>query len=84
MPLTNILDNKFGFMDIDHIPPYYIDKLSWWEYEEYVTRLNAKIERENKQNQESQKNQQTPNMSDYSKKIPNIGSMMNNLGKYKP
>lgn len=71
-------------MDIEHIAPRYINELSWWEYEEYVTRLNAKIERENKQNQESQKNQQTPNMPDYSKKIPNMSSMMNNLGKYKP
>lgn len=71
-------------MDIDHIAPSEIKALVWWEYEEYVTRLNAKIERENKQSQESHKNQQTPNMSDYSKKIPNMSSMMNNLGKYKP
>ena len=71
-------------MDIDHIAPRYINELSWWEYEEYVKRLNDRIDRENKQNQESQKNQQTPNMLDYSKKIPNVSSMMNNLGKYKP
>jgi len=82
MPLTNILDNKFGFMDMDHIPPYYINMLSWWEYEEYVKRLNDRIDRENKQNKESSKNQ--PNMPDYSKKMPNVNSMMNNMGKYKP
>ena len=81
MPLMNILDNKFGFMDLNHIAPFFIDMLSWWEYEEYVKRLNDKIERENKQNREAQKAQQVP---DYSKKLPNINSMMNNLGKYKP
>lgn len=82
MPLMNILDNKFGFMDLDHIAPFYIDKLAWWEYEEYVKRLNDRIDRENKQHKESQKSQQ--NVPDYSKKLPNVGSMMNNLGKYKP
>ena len=40
------MDNIFGFMDIDHIPPSEIKALAWWEYDEYVTRLNAKIERE--------------------------------------
>jgi len=69
-------------MDIDHIPPHYINILSWWEYEAYVKRLNDRIERENKQNKESQKNQQSA--PDYSKKLPNVNSMMNNLGKYKP
>jgi len=82
MPLTNILDNKFGFMDIDHIAPRYINELTWWEYEEYVKRLNDRIERENKQQKESQKNQASS--SDYSNKLPNMNSMMNNLGKYKP
>jgi len=79
MPLTNILDNKFGFMDLDHIPPYYIDVLNWWEYEEYVKRLNDRIERDNKQQTESQKSQ-----PDYSKNVPNVNSMMNKLGNYKP
>ena len=81
MPLTNILDNVFGFMDIDHIAPSEIKSLAWWEYEEYVKRLNEKIERENKQHKESQKTQSTP---DYSKNIPNMNSMMNSFGKYKP
>jgi hypothetical protein len=78
----NILDNKFGFMDLDHIAPFYIDKLSWWEYEEYVKRLNDRIERENKQQKEAQKNQSSA--PDYSKSMPNMNSVMNNLGKYKP
>ena len=80
MPLTNILDNKFGFMDLEHIPPYYINMLSWWEYEAYVKRLNERIERDNKQHKESQKAQQTP---DYSRNLPNMNSVMSNLGKYK-
>ena len=82
MPLTTILDNKFGFMDLDHIAPYYIDMLSWWEYEEYVKRLNDRIERENKQHKESQSG--SNNMPDYSKNIPNMNSVMNNINKYKP
>ena len=68
-------------MDLDHIAPSEIKSLSWWEYEEYVKRLNDRIERENKAHKESQKEQ--PNMN-YSNKIPNMSSMMNNLGKYKP
>lgn len=82
MPLTTILDNKFGFMDLVHISPYYIDKLSWWEYEEYVKRLNDKVERENKQNKESQNS--SSNLPDYSKNIPNMNSVMNSINKYKP
>ena len=69
-------------MDLDHIPPYYINMLSWWEFEEYVKRLNERIERDNKQNKEQQKSQ--PNVPDYSKKIPNVNSIMGNLNKYKP
>jgi hypothetical protein len=79
----NILDNKFGFMDMDHIPPYYIDRLAWWEFDEYVKRLNDRIERDNKQQKETQKGQQA-NMPDYSKKVPNFNSMMGNMSKYKP
>lgn len=70
-------------MDIDHIPPYYIDKLSWWEFEEYIKRLNERIDRENKHHKEQQQQQNT-NMPDYSKKLPNVDSMMKNLGNYKP
>jgi hypothetical protein len=82
MPLTSILDNKFGFMDLDHIAPRYINELAWWEYEEYVKRLNDRIERENKAQKEA--NKQSANVPDYSNKIPNLNSMMNNFDKYKP
>jgi len=78
----SILDNKFGFMDLDHIAPFYIDKLPWWEYEEYVKRLNEKIERENKQQKESGADQ--TKIPDYGKNMPNMNSMMNNMNKYKP
>ena len=71
-------------MDLEHIAPYYIDKLSWWEYEEYVKRLNDRIERENKQNKESQNaSNSQQNVPDYSKKLTNMNSMMGNLNKYK-
>lgn len=68
-------------MDVDHIPPRFINELSWWEYEEYVKRLNARIERDNKKQTETSNNQSTPN---YENKMPNMNSMMNNFGKYKP
>lgn len=68
-------------MDMDHIAPSEIKALDWWEYEEYVKRLNDRIERENKQQKEQQKSQSTP---DYSKSIPNVNSMMSSFGKYKP
>ena len=71
-------------MDLDHIAPYYIDKLTWWEFEEYVKRLNDRIERENKQQKESQQGQQASNIPSFNNKIPNVSSLMNNLGKYKP
>jgi hypothetical protein len=72
-------------MDLEHIAPYYIDKLSWWEYEEYVQRLNDKIERENKQQKENQSgNVAQQSVPDYSKKIPNMNSIMNSMNKYKP
>lgn len=81
MPLETILDNKFGFMDFDHIAPRYINELAWWEYEEYVKRLNERIERENKAHKDANKGSKLP---DYSNKIPNVNTMMNNFQKYKP
>ena len=84
MPLETILDNKFGFMDVDHIAPRYINELAWWEYEEYVKRLNARIERDNKQKKETSTSNDNSGMSNYANKMPNMNSMMNNLGKYKP
>lgn len=84
MPLGTILDNKFSFMDVCHIAPRFIDELSWWEYEEYVKRLNDRIERENKQNQQQQQQQQSQQkLPDYTKNMPNINSMMSNLNKFK-
>jgi hypothetical protein len=72
-------------MDLEHIAPYYIDKLSWWEYEEYVKRLNDRIDRENKQQKEnSNSDGAQQSVPDFSKKMPNMNSMMSNLNKYKP
>lgn len=78
MPMDNILDNIFGFMDVDKIPPSEIKKLAWWEYEEYVKRLNDRIDRENKQQKEQNNQQNIPNSN-----MPNMNTIMNNLGKYK-
>lgn len=74
MPLNGILDNIFGFMDLDHIQPSEIKKLDWWEYEEYVKRLNQRIDKENKSS--SEQNQKIP---DYSSKLPNMNNIMNKL-----
>lgn len=75
------MDNIFGFMDIDHIPPSEVKSWIWWEFEGYIKRLNDRIERDNKQQKESQSSQNVP---DYSKKIPNMNSIMNNVNKFKP
>lgn len=66
-------------MDIDHIPPIYWNNVPWWEFEEYVKRLNDRIERENKQQKDNQAQQNSQKMPN----IPNMNSIMNNLGKYK-
>lgn len=63
-----------------HIPTNVVDTWKWWEFEEYIKRLNDKIEKE-EQIRKEQDNQ--PNVPDYSKKIPNINSMMKNINKYK-
>lgn len=77
MSLTSILDNKFGFLDIDHIVPTAWDKIPWWEFEEYIKRLNERIEKENKHNNDS--NQNIPKLPN----IPNIPNMNSIMNKYK-
>ena len=68
-------------MDHLSIPTFFIDMWKWWEYEEYIKRLNMKLEKEEKQNSETEKNQ--PKMPDYSRKMPNIDPMMRSINKYK-
>jgi len=72
------LDNKFAFMDHLSMPTTVVDTWKWWEFEEYIKRLNDKMEREERSRKEQNKNQ--PRVPDYSQKLPNINSMMN---KYK-
>ena len=81
IPLDNIMDNIFGFMDIDHMSPSEVKSWSWWEFEGYVKRLNDRIERDNKQQKDQAASHQ--NVPDYSKKIPNMNSMNSMIGKFK-
>ena len=62
-------------------PTTVIDTWNWWELEEYIKRLNDKLEKEEKARKEQEKNQ--PNVPDYSKKMPNVNSMMRNVNKFK-
>jgi len=82
IPVENILNNKWGFWEIKNTPPFYIDMLRWWEYEFYVDKLNEKIKKENEANKEQQQ-QGSSNIPDYSKKMPDVNSMMNKFNKYK-
>lgn len=79
MPLNNLLDNKFAFMDQLHQQTTVIDSWNWWEFEEYIKRLNQKIEKEEKARKEQEKSQ--PKVPDYSKKMPNVNSMMKKFKK---
>lgn len=65
---------------MDHLsmPTTVVDTWKWWEFEEYIKRLNTKLEKEEKANNDQQQNM--PNIPDYSKKLPDMNSMMN---KYK-
>ena len=83
MPVDSIIDNKWAFWDIEKTPPYYIDMLPWWEFEEYIKKLNDKIKKENEQNKESNAGGTTPKIPDYSKKLPNVDSMMRQVNKFK-
>ncbi len=65
-------------MDHLSIPTTVVDTWKWWEFEEYIKRLNNKVEKEEKSRKEQDKNQ--PKVPDYSRKIPDVNSM---LRKYK-
>lgn len=80
MPLNNILDNKFEFLDFG-VSTLEVNSWKWWEYEEFIKRLNTKREKEEAARKEQEKNQ--PNVPDYSRKMPDVNSMMRSIGKYK-
>lgn len=80
MPLNNILDNKFEFMDFG-ISTLEVNTWKWWEYEEFIKRLNNKREKEEQARKDQEKNQ--PNVPDYTRKMPDVNSMMRSIGKYK-
>lgn len=63
------------------VSTWVVDSWKWWEYEEFIKRLNNKREKEEKARKEQEKNQ--PNVPDYSRKMPDVNSMMRNIGKYK-
>ena len=78
MPLNSLLDNKFAFMDHLSVSTTVVDSWRWWEFEEYIKRLNDKMEREEKSRKDQDSNQ--PKIPDYSQKMPDVNSMMR---KYK-
>ena len=63
------------------IPTTVVDKWNWWELEEYIKRLNEKLEKEEKSRKDA--DSRTPNIPDYSKNMPNVNSMMKNANKFK-
>ena len=61
------------------LPTTIVDSWYWWEFEEYIKRLNDKLEKEEKARKSQDSNQ--PKMPDY--KMPNVSSMMNKISSFK-
>ena len=85
MSVDDILDNKWAFWDMKNTPPQFIDQMKWWEWEEYIKRLQDKVKRENEQreNESNQAGGHTPSLPDYAKKLPNVDSMMRGINKFR-
>jgi hypothetical protein len=64
------------------MPPSEIDQMSYWEFEEWIKRLNKRVkeEEEERKRQDAHQKSQMPNFN-MSKFNPN--SIMNNIPKYK-
>jgi hypothetical protein len=83
--LTTLIKNKFEFLWQKSIAPSEIDRMSYWEFEEYIKIMNERNEEENKkqkaQNEQQQEQQQgmmsnmpkMPNMSNF--KPPSLPKM---------
>lgn len=81
--ITDLLGNKFEFMNQLQIPTTVVDTWYYWEFEEYIKLLNNK-NKEEKENREKQEKDSSDQYSNFSKFNPskfmgkNFGNMPNN------
>jgi hypothetical protein len=80
-----LIDSKFEFLYQKEIAVSEWDHLPFWEFEEYIKRLNERNKEENKKQEEQNKQQQSqmPNMNNIAKQMqapkistPNFGSYL--------
>jgi len=74
--LTTLIKNKFEFLWQKSIGPSEIDKMSYWEFEEYIKIMNERNKQENdrNKNQQEQQQEQQNNMMGNMPKMPNTNN----------
>jgi len=73
--LTTLIKNKFEFLWQKQIAPSELDRMSYWEFEEYISIMNDRNKSENEkgaQQQEQQQEQQNSMMGNMPK-MPDMG-----------
>lgn len=61
--LRNLVRNKANICKEYHIQPSEIDRLSYFEYEEYLIFFNEEHKKEEEQRKKDEKNNRIPNMN---------------------
>jgi len=77
--LTTLIRNKFEFFWQKSLPPSEIDRMNYWEFEEYISIMNEKNKAEHERNK-SQNEQQNEQQNDMFSKMPK----MPNMNSFKP
>jgi hypothetical protein len=74
--LTTLIKNKFEFWWQKNMQPTEIDRMSYWEFEEWISILNERNKNENEKNSQQQEQQQEQQNSMMSKmpKMPNMSN----------
>ena len=78
IPLTNLLKNKFELIWLKNVPFSEIDRLPYWEFEEYIKLFNERINEQNKQRQKEEEESRALSKS-VMPQIPDISKMMSNI-----
>jgi hypothetical protein len=82
MPLQDILKIKLKLQRFYHISTFDIDRIGFWELEEYLKIVEQFAKEEKKQEEEQQKSTNMPNY-DTGGMMRNANNMMSKLPKYK-
>jgi len=82
--LTTLLKNKFEFVWQKNIPPSEFDRMSYWEFEEYIKMMNERNNEENERstNEQQQQEEQQQNMMPNIPKMPNMNFNTPTLPKF--